>query len=343
MNCAIRPRSRTTPSRAPPSRWFPASRRPARSRSPWRPARSPASGAVELILDASGSMLQKFGAVRRIDIAKQTLTKLTSTTIPAGTPFAMRVFGREVDSCQTDLDVPVGPLNAAAVGQRIAALNAKNGAKTPIGASLAKVADDLKSRHRREAHRAHHRWRGNLRRRSGRGDREAAQGRHRHARQHRGLRARRSELWRRRSGAGRTWAAAPSSTPRMPRVSRNPWPPALRPGFEVVNAQGQVHRQRHRRWRRRVRRRPAITPCGIKGALPRRSPWSSKPKETASRRVLSVCHRSPLSSACDSSSSVSRVQGSGGFTIRSVPPRCSGKQSSASARAGDSGSCRSSR
>jgi len=103
------------------------------------------SGAVELILDASGSMLQKLGATRRIDIARQTLTKLTSSTIPPGTPFALRVFGREVDSCQTDLDVPVSPLNPAAVGKRIAALNAKNGAKTPIGASLAKVAEDLKS------------------------------------------------------------------------------------------------------------------------------------------------------------------------------------------------------
>ena len=103
------------------------------------------SGAVELILDASGSMLQKLGATRRIDIARQTLTKLTSSTIPAGTPFALRVFGREVDSCQTDLDVPLGPLNPAAVGQRIGALVAKNGARTPIGASLAKVADDLKS------------------------------------------------------------------------------------------------------------------------------------------------------------------------------------------------------
>ena len=103
-----------------------------------------ANGAVEIILDASGSMLQKLGATRRIDIAKQTLAKLTSSTIPAGTPFALRVFGREVDSCQTDLDVPVGPLNPAAVGTRIAALNAKNGAKTPIGASLAKAADDLK-------------------------------------------------------------------------------------------------------------------------------------------------------------------------------------------------------
>ena len=104
-----------------------------------------ASSAIEIILDASGSMLQKLGGERRIDIAKKTLTKLTATTIPAGTPFAFRVFGREVDSCQTDLDVPVGPLNPAAVAQRIAALVAKNGAKTPIGASLDKVADDLKS------------------------------------------------------------------------------------------------------------------------------------------------------------------------------------------------------
>jgi Mg-chelatase subunit ChlD len=102
-------------------------------------------GAIEIILDASGSMLQKLGTQRRIDIAKQTLTKLTSSTIPAGTPFAFRVFGREVDSCQTDLDVPVGPLNPAAVAARIAALVAKNGAKTPIGASLDKAADDLKS------------------------------------------------------------------------------------------------------------------------------------------------------------------------------------------------------
>jgi hypothetical protein len=103
------------------------------------------TGAVELILDSSGSMLQKLGNTRRIDIAKQTLTKLTSSTIPPGTPFALRVFGREVDSCQTELDVPVSPLNPAAVGQRIAALSAKNGAKTPIGASLAKVAEDLKT------------------------------------------------------------------------------------------------------------------------------------------------------------------------------------------------------
>jgi Mg-chelatase subunit ChlD len=106
---------------------------------------SDSNGAIEIILDASGSMLQKLGGQRRIDIAKRTLSRLISSSIPAGTPFAFRVFGREEHSCQTDLDVPVAPLNRAAVGQRIAALSAKNGAKTPIGASLDKAADDLKA------------------------------------------------------------------------------------------------------------------------------------------------------------------------------------------------------
>ncbi|MET0532814.1 MAG: VWA domain-containing protein [Steroidobacter sp.] len=104
-----------------------------------------AGGGIEIILDASGSMLQKIGGQRRIDIAKQTLSKLTSTIIPAGTPFALRVFGREVDSCQTDLDIPLRPLDASAVAAKIGALEAKNNAKTPIGASLEKVSSDLAS------------------------------------------------------------------------------------------------------------------------------------------------------------------------------------------------------
>jgi hypothetical protein len=103
------------------------------------------TGAVEIILDASGSMLQKLGAQRRIDIAKQTLMKLTTAVIPAGTPFALRVFGREVDSCQTALDVPLSPLDAKAVSAKIGALVAKNNARTAIGASLLEVPKDLKA------------------------------------------------------------------------------------------------------------------------------------------------------------------------------------------------------
>ena len=109
------------------------------------PATANAGNAVEIIFDASGSMLQKVGGKRRIEIARETLTRLTSQIIPTGTPFAMRVFGREVNSCQTDLFIPVSPLNAPAVAGQIATLEAKNGAKTPIGASLARVAEDLAS------------------------------------------------------------------------------------------------------------------------------------------------------------------------------------------------------
>lgn len=104
-------------------------------------------GSVEILLDASGSMLQRIGAERRIDIAKHTLAKLVSEIVPAGTPFALRVLGRGADTCQSELDVPLGPLERAAVTAKLASLEARNNAKTPLGASLEKVAADLSSAH----------------------------------------------------------------------------------------------------------------------------------------------------------------------------------------------------
>jgi hypothetical protein len=99
---------------------------------------------VEIILDASGSMLQSIGGKRRIAIAKETLTQLLGDVIPAGTPFAMRVFGhKEADSCRTDLEIPLAPLSPAAAKAKVAAIQAMNLAKTPIGDSLAKVPQDL--------------------------------------------------------------------------------------------------------------------------------------------------------------------------------------------------------
>jgi len=104
-----------------------------------------AGAAVEIILDASGSMLQRMGSERRIEIAKRTLTELTADVIPAQAPFALRVFGKEVDSCQTDLEIALSPLNASAVASKIGAIEAKNNAKTPIAASLAQVGSDLRA------------------------------------------------------------------------------------------------------------------------------------------------------------------------------------------------------
>ncbi len=103
-------------------------------------------GAVEIILDASGSMLQRLGSERRIEIAKRTLTKLVTQTVPAGTPFALRVFGhKETDSCRTDLEIPLAPLDPAKVKLQIAGINAVNLAKTPIAESLKQTLSDLGS------------------------------------------------------------------------------------------------------------------------------------------------------------------------------------------------------
>jgi hypothetical protein len=102
--------------------------------------------AVELILDASGSMLQKQGERRRIDIAKDALTLLAESTIPSGTPFAMRVFGhREKDSCRTDLEISLRPLDPAVAASQVRAIEAMNLAKTPIARSLELVSEDLAS------------------------------------------------------------------------------------------------------------------------------------------------------------------------------------------------------
>jgi hypothetical protein len=104
-------------------------------------------GAVEVILDASGSMLEQLGSERRIDIAKRTLRNLTNQVIPEGTTFALRVFGIEPSSCQSELEIAPRALDRAAVAGKIDALTAKSKAKTPIAASLEKVSADLSEVH----------------------------------------------------------------------------------------------------------------------------------------------------------------------------------------------------
>lgn len=100
--------------------------------------------AVELILDASGSMLKRMDGKRRIAIAKEVLTEAVRKQIPAGTPVALRVFGhKEVDSCRTDLEIPLAPLDPEAAARTIANIQAMNLARTPIADSLKAVEGDL--------------------------------------------------------------------------------------------------------------------------------------------------------------------------------------------------------
>ncbi|MDX1385730.1 MAG: VWA domain-containing protein, partial [Thermoanaerobaculia bacterium] len=102
-------------------------------------------GAVELILDASGSMHKRLGSRTRIEVAKEVLTAAVDEYLPSGTPLAVRVFGNvEANSCRTDVLVPLAPLDSAAVSRRIAGVVPQSYAKTPIADSLRLVESDLR-------------------------------------------------------------------------------------------------------------------------------------------------------------------------------------------------------
>lgn len=101
------------------------------------------AGAVELILDASGSMLQRMEGRRRIDIAHDALERLVRETLPENTPFAFRAFGLEQDACRTELLVPLGPLDRQQAATQVTGVPAINLAKTAIADSLLAARDDL--------------------------------------------------------------------------------------------------------------------------------------------------------------------------------------------------------
>lgn len=72
------------------------------------------TGAVELILDASGSMLKRQDGRRRIEIARDVLKDLVSEYLEEGQPLAFRAFGhQQANSCKTDLEIALSPLNPA--------------------------------------------------------------------------------------------------------------------------------------------------------------------------------------------------------------------------------------
>jgi hypothetical protein len=103
-----------------------------------------AGGAVELILDASGSMWQKLDGRFRIDIAREVLTRALQEHIPAGTPTALRVFGhRKPNACDTNLEIPLRPLDVDATIAALNSVSPQSLARTPIGAALAAVSGDL--------------------------------------------------------------------------------------------------------------------------------------------------------------------------------------------------------
>lgn len=107
-----------------------------------------ASEALLLLVDFSGSMLESDGrGSTRIESAKQALETII-TALPEDLEVGLRVYGHRVPShdeaaaCQdTELVVPVGPLDKEALSSTVADLDALG--ETPIGLSLQEAAGDL--------------------------------------------------------------------------------------------------------------------------------------------------------------------------------------------------------
>jgi Ca-activated chloride channel family protein len=101
-----------------------------------------------IVLDASKSMNEDAGnGGTRLDAAKKAVGTLVGR-LPEGVPLGLRVYGSKVseasraEGCQdTELTVPVGPLDKTALTSTVNALQGKG--RTPIGRSLLAVPDDL--------------------------------------------------------------------------------------------------------------------------------------------------------------------------------------------------------
>ncbi|MCB0568285.1 MAG: VWA domain-containing protein [Phaeodactylibacter sp.] len=90
---------------------------------------------ILLILDGSGSMWAKAGSEYKIEVARQSISRLMDK-LPAGTRLGLMVYGhRHKDDCEDiELLMPIAPLDKAAAVEKMKALNPTG--KTPITASL---------------------------------------------------------------------------------------------------------------------------------------------------------------------------------------------------------------
>jgi Ca-activated chloride channel family protein len=110
-------------------------------------------GEALLILDSSKSMNDPAGnGGTRMDAAKAAVDQLLEA-LPEGAPVGIRVYGATVaettraEGCRdTELVVPVGPLDKDAARARVQALEGKG--RTPIGNSLLAAPDDMPDRGR---------------------------------------------------------------------------------------------------------------------------------------------------------------------------------------------------
>lgn len=101
---------------------------------------------VEIILDASGSMLGQINGQRKIDIAHSALNMLINQ-LPDSAEVALRTYGRRrSNDCQdTELVQPLRKLDRAALIASIGSIVPVPESRTPLAHSIQQTAEDLRA------------------------------------------------------------------------------------------------------------------------------------------------------------------------------------------------------
>jgi Mg-chelatase subunit ChlD len=90
-------------------------------------------------------MRATLGRTTRIKAAKDVLTRLVRDELPPGIPVALRWFRQAKGSCDTELAVPLGPLDRDAMTETIEGIRLQRSVRTPLAAAIEAVGEDLAS------------------------------------------------------------------------------------------------------------------------------------------------------------------------------------------------------
>ena len=107
--------------------------------------RDPQKDGVLLIIDASASMRENLpDGQMKVNAAKTVIENLTQHYLPDGIHFGLRVFGhRGGTDCESELMIPVTPLDRAATKQKLMFVRSSSLGNTSLGEALGKAAEDL--------------------------------------------------------------------------------------------------------------------------------------------------------------------------------------------------------
>lgn len=96
-----------------------------------------------VLMDTSGSMLQRIDGKRRYQVAQEALAPLATQAAERGIAIGVRQFGIEPDACDTGLLAPIASRSPREMTDILAKILPKNNARTPIAAALIAAGEDL--------------------------------------------------------------------------------------------------------------------------------------------------------------------------------------------------------